>query len=670
MDTIINDSDFITVLLPVYNSEKFLKLAIDSILNQTHTHFELLIINDGSTDNSLSIITAYQDPRIRLSNNEVNKGLIYTLNKGIDLAKGKWIARMDADDIALPERLEVQLDYFKRYPEVALVCSPIIPINEMGLPAMPWKADANNRTATQIKTTLAKENCIAHPSVIIKSEIAKVYKYNPKQIGSEDWDLWMRLVADGHTILKTEAALLKYRYLATGITFTDRKKQLTDVKVIKVKYRFFIQRLGQLKIRAFEFQVLYSLFRAILRHLKINIFIPFLRKTKHLLTISPLKSWMQFKKLNAFCEVHREVQIFFLFPYCHIGGAEKVHANITEVFADQKILTLFTGISNKEDFLFLFEKIGPSFNIGHCLNHPFFQKQSERLILELIASNHKAIVFGCNNHFFYDHILKFKSDIRVFDLLHDYTFEALRSESDPYLEHYKRCEKRIFISAKALAATKKMYAATFMEPKVYEKLVLIPNRTDLPNEWPMRSFQGPLKILFVGRGTPEKRANLFEQIADRCCDLTKNESEKILFTAIGDLSTVIKSKNVNLVGPLSDYDEILPYYHSYHIIVITSLREGFPLVLMEGMANGMSCLSTPVGDVPVHVSETNGYVTKSLEAENVLSEMTAYVLAIRQNRLQLKSKSEFAYHYAKSHFSKAAFYKAYRNVVYNENALS
>ncbi len=93
----------ITVLMPVYNGEKYLRESVDSILNQTFTDFELLIINDGSTDSSMEILNSYSDSRIRIVTNEVNLRLIKTLNKGIDLATGEYIARMDCDDIADPK---------------------------------------------------------------------------------------------------------------------------------------------------------------------------------------------------------------------------------------------------------------------------------------------------------------------------------------------------------------------------------------------------------------------------------------------------------------------------------------------------------------------------------------------------------------------------------------
>src|SRR5258705_3382658 len=119
----MNGSAAVSVILPAYNCQKFICKAIESVLQQTFTDFELIIINDGSTDNTESIIHAYTDPRIVYSKNSENKGLIYSLNSAISLAKGKYIARMDADDICLPERLALQKTFLDQHEDIAVVAS-------------------------------------------------------------------------------------------------------------------------------------------------------------------------------------------------------------------------------------------------------------------------------------------------------------------------------------------------------------------------------------------------------------------------------------------------------------------------------------------------------------------------------------------------------------------
>ena len=166
----------ITVLMSVYNGERYLHEAIESILNQTFTDFEFLIINDGSTDSTRDIITSYTDSRIRLIDNEQNIGLTKSLNKGIDLARGKYIARMDADDISMPERLEVQYNFLEKNIEYSLVSSGAYLIdennNQIGELYRPYNYE-------MILGYIFFFNPIIHPSVLFeKKEIIECGKYN------------------------------------------------------------------------------------------------------------------------------------------------------------------------------------------------------------------------------------------------------------------------------------------------------------------------------------------------------------------------------------------------------------------------------------------------------------------------------------------------------------
>lgn len=122
----------ISVLMPVYNSERFLAEAIESILNQTFTDFEFLIIDDGSTDNSIKIVESYHDPRIKFYKNQHNLGISATLNKGISLSSAAWIARMDSDDISYPERLQKQYDFILEHPDGALYSAWVREIGQQG----------------------------------------------------------------------------------------------------------------------------------------------------------------------------------------------------------------------------------------------------------------------------------------------------------------------------------------------------------------------------------------------------------------------------------------------------------------------------------------------------------------------------------------------------------
>jgi len=196
----------ITVLMPVYNAAPFLAEAIESILNQTYTDFEFLIINDGSTDSSQSIIESYNDKRIRLVNNETNIKLIATLNKGIALAQGKYIVRMDADDISLPNRLEKQISFMETNPEIGL-CGSFI--RTTGLEN---NYDVHfSTTHAEIKFKLFFDTHFPHPAAVIRKSVLEKHQlfFKKEYIHAEDFALWNAMAEVTRLAIIPEILVLK-----------------------------------------------------------------------------------------------------------------------------------------------------------------------------------------------------------------------------------------------------------------------------------------------------------------------------------------------------------------------------------------------------------------------------------------------------------------------------
>lgn len=248
----------VSILLPVYNSSKYLRQAIDSLLLQIFTDFELIIINDGSTDASEEVIYSYDDSRIVYSKNDSNRGLIYTLNKGIDLAKGKYIARMDADDISCKDRLQKQFDWLEKNTATSAVATNISFINENTTETDDWKEDLQTVSFASIKQKMIWLNCIAHPTVMIRSAVLKQYKYAQNQLNTEDYDLWLRLIADGHTIEKIPEKLLLYRVHDSSITGSVLRKSNPFFKQYHCKKKFLQRRIASRKWGLFESEVLFT----------------------------------------------------------------------------------------------------------------------------------------------------------------------------------------------------------------------------------------------------------------------------------------------------------------------------------------------------------------------------------------------------------------------------
>ena len=240
--------------MPVYNTSAYLGEAIQSILTQTFSDFELIIIDDGSTDQSENILLSFKDSRIRHIKNEENSGLIYTLNKGIDLASASWIARMDGDDIALPERIQEQWLYIESHPETKVLATRVKLITENGTDYGIWKEDEDIVASKDIRSFLPKNNCLAHPTIMIRTELIKKYRYDQRQLHTEDYDLWLRLEADGIDIHKVDKPLLQHRIHRSSVTRKDQKNVF--YKLAGTKTRFATNAIKNGKLNAFVFKTL------------------------------------------------------------------------------------------------------------------------------------------------------------------------------------------------------------------------------------------------------------------------------------------------------------------------------------------------------------------------------------------------------------------------------
>lgn len=218
-------SPVISVVMPVYNSEPYLAEAIESILNQTFADFEFLIFDDGSTDRSPEIIREYarKDARIIPQFSPINRGYVVHLNEGIRRSRGKYVARMDSDDVALPKRFEMQQSFLACHPAVGIVGSSWITIDEKGSEVGLVKRSS---TPSYVFWRCFFGNPLAHPTVTYRKEIvASVDGYNELRVPSEDYDLWTRII-DNCEFSNIEEPLLKYRVHSASVSILRREYQL------------------------------------------------------------------------------------------------------------------------------------------------------------------------------------------------------------------------------------------------------------------------------------------------------------------------------------------------------------------------------------------------------------------------------------------------------------
>ena len=212
--SLINSPE-ISVIMPVYNGEIFIRDAIESILNQTYRNFEFIIINDGSFDKTQEIIESYPDSRIICLENKKNIGVANSRNRGLSIARGSYIAIMDADDISIPDRFSKQLVFLKGHPEVGVCGGGMKVIDRDGRKI---KTRTPPTLHQVIHWALMFNCCIAQPTVMCKKAIIQdIGGYNSEFIPADDYDLWTRIIGH-HKIANLSEFLLEYRMHGKNIS--------------------------------------------------------------------------------------------------------------------------------------------------------------------------------------------------------------------------------------------------------------------------------------------------------------------------------------------------------------------------------------------------------------------------------------------------------------------
>jgi glycosyltransferase involved in cell wall biosynthesis len=205
----------ISVILPVYNGEKYLKEAIESVLGQTYADFECLVIDDGSTDVSADIIKCYSDPRLIYIHKD-HSGLIDTLNLGLNESKGELIARFDSDDLCEPDRFEEQIKYFEENPECMLAGSYAIEIDKDSI--VTGMLDYVPTDARSIRKYSILHNPFIHPSVMMRKSIFNSTDgYRNSFLHSEDYELWTRVIYK-NICANIPKRLIRYRMHGNQVT--------------------------------------------------------------------------------------------------------------------------------------------------------------------------------------------------------------------------------------------------------------------------------------------------------------------------------------------------------------------------------------------------------------------------------------------------------------------
>ena len=209
----------VSVLMPVYNTAPYLREAMDSMLSQIFKDFELIVLNDCSPDNAEEILDTYDDPRIVRYKGKKNAGLSNVLNVGMGMARGKYIARMDSDDISLPQRLQVQVDYLDKHPDVDLVS---VGMRLFGAKEGTWIREINPE---KVKIEALFHSPVLHASSVWRKDAFEKQglRFRQEMVPAEDYDLWTRAMLKGLKLVNLPEVLYEYRiHEAQATVHTDK----------------------------------------------------------------------------------------------------------------------------------------------------------------------------------------------------------------------------------------------------------------------------------------------------------------------------------------------------------------------------------------------------------------------------------------------------------------
>lgn len=368
-----------------------------------------------------------------------------------------------------------------------------------------------------------------------------------------------------------------------------------------------------------------------------------------------------------FIPLKKNYSVYFFIPFYHIGGAEKVHAQVTQATGNNDCIIFFTRQSHNEGFFEEFKKSGcdiKDISVFTDNKWLYFLNLFYRGIITgyINRQKQKPVIFNGQCNFGYKISPWIKKEIKQIELIHSFnSFSFIRTPFLPFIR------QTVMISQQRIADHISYYRKIGIPGSFDNKIQYIPNAISLPasvKEKEKKKFT----VLYVGRGGIEKRLHLVLQIALQI----QAKDIGISFEILGEVSDVINPSEypyVKFYGNQTNEALINNIYAEAHLLILTSSTEGFPLVIIEAMANGCAILATQVGDIPLHVkNKENGYLFSSTRDENkIVAEGIDYILHLKNNRLELEYISNNNISYAKHNFAIEKFNTAYQQLINSTN---
>lgn len=384
-----------------------------------------------------------------------------------------------------------------------------------------------------------------------------------------------------------------------------------------------------------------------------------------------LTKWKEtLRALLLYPLIRREIKqidadILFFFPQYQTGGAERVHLNIMKSVSDKKLVCFITNLSVNKDLREEFMQQAQLINLHRWGWKTSFRKKMAKKLAVEINKIDKPVLFGSNSEFFYDLFPHLKADCVKIDLLHTDLSSYPLSIENYAAPHTHLLTQRVVLGEGHREKLTEFYVKKDVPLKEIDKVRVIPNGIAIPDDAPdVKDYSKKLRVLFVGRNSHEKRPEVFVEVAREALRLKL----PFIFQMIGDFDSFSHSKpnNLEIIGKITDVQQLNAYYEKAHFIFITSLFEGFPMVLSEGMSHGVIPVAVDVGEISRLVNEESktGFIIPNFtDVDEIVNGFIHRMQEISENRTELPSMASKGYELVKTEFSLRSFSERYHDLL-------
>jgi len=356
--------------------------------------------------------------------------------------------------------------------------------------------------------------------------------------------------------------------------------------------------------------------------------------------------------------------IIFFFPHYNTGGAERVHLDIMKSLYEYNMTCYITEQSQDTDLKKEFEQIAPLVELFIWGWRPKYRKKFLPIIAKKINSMDNVVLFGCNSRFFYDLIPLLSTRVKCIDLIHTFLGEHEHSMDNYSLEHIPKLDARVVLGEAQRKKQIEFYSQKKIPAIYLDRIKVIPNKVDYPTEFVKKDYGSDLIVLFVSRDSEEKRPLLFMEITKICYNL-KLPFKFIMIGEFEKYRDAVKD-NVDILGKILDKPALNEFYSKAHFVILTSLFEGLPLVLLEGLSQGAIPLTTNVGEIPSYINEdlqTGFLINNSNDESKLVNEFINKLKSIDANRNVLPKFSECGQKLVRRYFNEETFQYKYQSLI-------